>query len=76
MATLAASDRVAKDKPLQAEMNEGLKPRRGAFEIRVETDDGKVLDLWSGLALGPPRRLKFPEPEELLKLLDEKLDEK
>ena len=42
------------------------KPRRGAFEIQVEREDGKTSTVWSGLNLGPPRRLKFPEPNALL----------
>ena len=48
-------------------MNGGeTKPRRGAFEITIEREDGKSLILWTGLKLGPPRRLKFPEPDVLL----------
>ena len=48
-------------------MNESEnKPRRGSFEIQVEREDGKTSTVWSGLKLGPPRRLKFPEPNALL----------
>ena len=48
-------------------MNSGeTKPRRGAFEITIEREDGKTLIVWTGLKLGPPRRLKFPEPDVLL----------
>ena len=48
-------------------MNGGeTKPRRGAFEITVEREDGKSFIVWTGLKLGPPRRLKFPDPNVLL----------
>lgn len=49
-------------------MNDGgdTQPKRGAFEITVEREDGKSSVVWSGLKLGPPRRLKFPEPGVLL----------
>lgn len=48
------------------------KPRRGAFEISVVLEDKKEL-VWTGLKKGPPRKMKFPEPEavaeEIKKLL-------
>ena len=48
-------------------MNSGEdKPRKGAFEIKVEREDGKCSVVWTGLKQGPPRRLKFPEPNVLL----------
>jgi hypothetical protein len=48
-------------------MNGGeTKPRRGAFEITVEREDGKSFVVWTGLKQGPPRRLKFPDPSVLL----------
>lgn len=48
-------------------MNGGdTKPRRGAFEIQVEREDGKTCTVWTGLKIGPPRRLKFPDPNSLL----------
>ena len=48
-------------------MNGGdTKPRRGAFEITVEREDGKTSVVWTGLKQGPPRRLKFPDPNVLL----------
>jgi len=48
-------------------MNESEnKPRKGSFEIQVEREDGKTSTVWSGLKLGPPRRLKFPEANALL----------
>ena len=43
-----------------------IKPRRGSFEITIESEDGKNTLLWTGLNRGPPRRLKFPEPGEML----------
>ena len=53
-------------------MNGGdAKPRKGAFEISVEREDGKTFEVWSGLKLGPPRRLKFPEPQMLLDAIKE-----
>ena len=52
---------------IESTMNSGeTKPRRGAFEILVEREDGKTSTVWSGLKLGPPRRLKFPDPNSLL----------
>lgn len=42
------------------------KPRKGAFEIVVETESGEKGAVWSGLKLGPPRKLKFPEPDQLM----------
>ncbi|EFX79093.1 hypothetical protein DAPPUDRAFT_52874, partial [Daphnia pulex] len=42
-------------------------PRRGAFEIMVTNSRETVL--WSGLKLGPPRRLKFPDPISLVEAL-------
>ena len=48
-------------------MNVGeAKPRRGAFEIEIHREDGKSSVVWTGLKQGPPRRLKFPEPNVLL----------
>ena len=43
--------------------------KRGSFEISVTDEDGKTETIWSGFKLGPPRRLKFPEPDQILKLL-------
>jgi selT/selW/selH-like putative selenoprotein len=37
------------------------KPRRGAFEFVAVDADGNEHVLWTGLKLGPPRRLKFPD---------------
>jgi len=50
------------------------KPRRGAFNISVTLDNGDSLDLWDGKSKGPPRKLKFPDNEELLASLRKKLE--
>ena len=31
--------------------------------------------IWSGIKLGPPRKLKFPEPSKIVKIASEKLKE-
>ena len=52
---------------IETKINDGeIKPRRGSFEITIEREDGKNTLLWTGLKRGPPRRLKFPEPSEML----------
>ena len=52
---------------IETTMNSGdTKPRRGSFEIQVEREDGKTCVVWTGLKMGPPRRLKFPDPNTLL----------
>lgn len=43
------------------------KPRGKSFEITVTFDDGKSALVWSGIKMGPPRKLKFPEVSVLLK---------
>lgn len=48
-------------------------PRRGAFEIIVTNSRGVETILWSGLKRGPPRRLKFPDPNTLIAGLKEAL---
>jgi selT/selW/selH-like putative selenoprotein len=50
-----------------------MKPRKGAFEIKLVKDGAAETLLWSGLAKGPPRKLKFPETEEILKQVEENL---
>lgn len=40
--------------------------KRGEFEVRVKTPAGKLVTLHSGLKLGPPRRLKWPDHEEIV----------
>ena len=48
------------------------KPRSKSFEIA--TDDGRLL--WSGVKKGPPRALKFPDDEEIVKLVREAIENK
>ena len=62
---------------LDSELNPGgVKPKRGSFEISVVRDDGQTVEVWSGLKLGPPRRLKFPEADVLLKAVQDALNKK
>eukprot|EP00093_Oithona_nana_P014767 14767.XXX_600901_600656_1 [CDS] Oithona nana genome sequencing. len=52
---------------MTSELNpEGQTIKRGSFEITVTTEDGKSETIWSGVKLGPPRKLKFPDSKELL----------
>lgn len=49
------------------------KPRRNSFEITLM--DGERADvLWSGIKKGPPRKLKFPEPAEVVTALKQALE--
>lgn len=48
------------------------KPRRGAFNITIVTSAGEH-EVWDGRSKGPPRKEKFPDQEELLKLVKSKL---
>ncbi|XP_070497631.1 selenoprotein H-like [Chironomus tepperi] len=48
-------------------LNGDGKPKRGSFEIFVTKNDGKKVQIWTGLSKGPPRKLKFPDYEEDLK---------
>ena len=54
----------------------GEKVKRGSFEISVTRDDNRTEAVWSGLKLGPPRRLKFPDNEELLDVVKTFLEKK
>lgn len=51
---------------VEVELNP-TKPRSKSFEITVTFDDGESELVWSGINKGPPRKLKFPELEEVLK---------
>uniref|UniRef100_A0A8C0CNY5 Selenoprotein H n=1 Tax=Balaenoptera musculus TaxID=9771 RepID=A0A8C0CNY5_BALMU len=42
------------------------KPRRGSFEVTLLRPDGSSAELWTGIKKGPPRKLKFPEPQEVV----------
>uniref|UniRef100_A0A673A4Y8 Selenoprotein H n=1 Tax=Sphaeramia orbicularis TaxID=375764 RepID=A0A673A4Y8_9TELE len=46
------------------------KPRRNSFEITLL--DGET-SLWTGIKKGPPRKLKFPEPDVVVAALQEAL---
>ena len=66
VALLTSSPFVA-NSTVESSMNVGeARPRRGAFEIEIHREDGKSSVVWTGLKQGPPRRLKFPEPNVLL----------
>ncbi|EPQ19271.1 Selenoprotein H [Myotis brandtii] len=45
------------------------KPRRGSFEVTLLRPDGSSAELWTGIKKGPPRKLKFPEPQEVVEKL-------
>uniref|UniRef100_A0A8C2XQK2 Selenoprotein H n=1 Tax=Cyclopterus lumpus TaxID=8103 RepID=A0A8C2XQK2_CYCLU len=48
------------------------KPRRNSFEITL-LDGGKETCLWTGIKKGPPRKLKFPQPDVVVAALQEAL---
>uniref|UniRef100_A0A3B3IHC4 Selenoprotein H n=1 Tax=Oryzias latipes TaxID=8090 RepID=A0A3B3IHC4_ORYLA len=41
------------------------KPRRNSFEITL-LDGAKETSLWTGIKKGPPRKLKFPQPDDVV----------
>lgn len=49
------------------------KPRRGSFEVTLLRPDGSSAELWTGIKKGPPRKLKFPEPQVVVEKLKEYL---
>ena len=64
--TLLASSPFAVE-DMEFKLNpEGESIKKGAFEITIVDEDGKAVTVWSGLKLGPPRKLKFPENDELI----------
>ena len=63
--TRIASSPYAIEK-MESELNNSTEPiKRGSFEIIVTDENEQSENIWSGLKLGPPRRLKFPEEAEL-----------
>jgi len=69
---LASSNLAASD--MESEMNPaGAVIKRGSFEITIVDEDGKSDLVWSGLKLGPPRRLKFPDFVEFIEDVRKKL---
>uniref|UniRef100_A0A286XEJ5 Selenoprotein H n=1 Tax=Cavia porcellus TaxID=10141 RepID=A0A286XEJ5_CAVPO len=45
------------------------RPRRGSFEVTLRRADGSGAELWTGIKKGPPRKLKFPEPQAVVEEL-------
>uniref|UniRef100_A0A8C6VF62 Selenoprotein H n=1 Tax=Naja naja TaxID=35670 RepID=A0A8C6VF62_NAJNA len=50
------------------------KPRRNSFEVVLLKKDGTKIELWSGLKKGPPRKLKFPEPSNIVEMVKHNLN--
>ncbi|NWQ81663.1 SELH protein, partial [Columbina picui] len=48
-------------------------PRRSSFEVSLLKEDGSTVELWSGIGKGPPRKLKFPQPEAMVEALKSNL---
>uniref|UniRef100_A0A8C7YK20 Selenoprotein H n=1 Tax=Oryzias sinensis TaxID=183150 RepID=A0A8C7YK20_9TELE len=48
------------------------KPRRNSFEITL-LDGAKETSLWTGIKKGPPRKLKFPQPDDVVAALKDAL---
>ena len=48
------------------------KPRSKSFEVSYH-DGEDVTEIWSGIKLGPPRKLKFVEDDKFAELLKEKM---
>uniref|UniRef100_A0A8B9NB78 Selenoprotein H n=1 Tax=Accipiter nisus TaxID=211598 RepID=A0A8B9NB78_9AVES len=48
-------------------------PRRNSFEVSLVKEDGSTVELWSGIRKGPPRKLKFPQPEAVVEALKSSL---
>uniref|UniRef100_A0A673YWF1 Selenoprotein H n=1 Tax=Salmo trutta TaxID=8032 RepID=A0A673YWF1_SALTR len=46
---------------------------RNAEGVRVDLLAGSTVCLWSGIKKGPPRKLKFPEPEVVVPTLEKAL---
>ncbi|KAF2982062.1 hypothetical protein EK904_012936, partial [Melospiza melodia maxima] len=42
---------------------------RNSFEVSLVKEDGSTVELWSGIGKGPPRKLKFPQPETVVEAL-------
>jgi len=51
------------------------KPRSKSFEVVLIKEDGSEDVVWSGIKLGPPRALKFPDKENILDLFRGKLEQ-
>ncbi|XP_021365935.1 selenoprotein H-like [Mizuhopecten yessoensis] len=57
---------------LQVDLNLD-KPRRGTFECTLFKEDDSEVLVWTGIKKGPPRKLKFPESEEVVKAIKKAL---
>ncbi|KAI5624848.1 selenoprotein H, partial [Silurus asotus] len=51
------------------------KPRRNSFEVTL-IEGIKEVVLWTGIKKGPPRKLKFPDPAEVVTALEDALKNK
>jgi len=49
------------------------KPRRGSFECVLLKEDGSSIVLWSGIDKGSPRKLKFPDHQDVITRLQNEL---
>lgn len=50
------------------------KPRKGAFDVTMVYNDGKEDLIWNGVTMGPPRKLKFIEHDDLIKLVQQSIE--
>jgi selT/selW/selH-like putative selenoprotein len=50
-----------------------VKPRSKSFECTLVDPKGEEHVVWSGIKLGPPRKLKFPESGKVVELVKEKM---
>ncbi len=58
----------ALEKSLGVSTETSVATKRGSFELFYGGDL-----VWSGLKKGPPRKDKFPEDDEIIKLIKEKM---
>jgi len=49
------------------------KPRSKSFEVTIIKSDGSEVNVWTGVQKGPPRKLKFPEPDVVIKAIEENM---
>jgi selT/selW/selH-like putative selenoprotein len=50
------------------------KPRKGSFELIFQDEKGQEQLLWTGIEKGPPKKLKFPDHEELMPLIKKQIE--
>ncbi|GAA6096808.1 selenoprotein H [Tachysurus ichikawai] len=63
-------DRESSSNTVKADVCTGGMPMH--FEVTL-IDGSKEVVLWTGIKKGPPRKLKFPEPAEVVTALDNAL---